>query len=60
MTVYSCTLPFRGSLDNETGLWTIQPDADAYADIMAAVGSGANPAEYNFSYSLQGMEAGQL
>lgn len=52
--VYSCTLPFRGSVDAETGLWTIPQNTDAYRAIMSVVDAGGDPGMYDFSYDNQG------
>lgn len=43
VTIYSCTGPYAGG-ENEDGLWVIDQDSDTWAELMALVDSGEDPA----------------
>lgn len=42
-TVYTCTGPYEGDIDPETGLWLCYEDPEGWAELMAAVDAGENP-----------------
>lgn len=42
-TVYTCTGPYKGDIDAETGLWLCYEDPEGWADLMKAVDAGENP-----------------
>lgn len=42
-TLYTCTGPTAGALDEATGLWLCYPNEDGWQKIMAAVESGEDP-----------------
>lgn len=42
-TVYTCTGPYEGDIDAETGLWLCYEDPEGWADLMEAVDAGENP-----------------
>lgn len=44
LTIYSGTGPYEGDA-NEDGLWVVPQDKDAWAELMAAVDAGEDPAE---------------
>ncbi|HIY84251.1 LCP family protein [Rubneribacter sp.] len=41
--VYTCTGPYKGDIDQETGLWLCYEDPEGWAALMEAVDSGQNP-----------------
>lgn len=43
VNVYSCTGPWRGG-ENADGLWVIEEDPETWAELMAVVDAGADPA----------------
>lgn len=42
-TVYTCTGPYEGDIDPETGLWLCYEDPEGWAELMEAVDAGQNP-----------------
>lgn len=42
-TVYTCTGPYEGDIDPETGLWLCYEDPEGWAELMATVDAGENP-----------------
>lgn len=42
-TVYTCTGPYQGEIDAETGLWLCYEDPEGWAELMEAVDVGDNP-----------------
>lgn len=42
-TVYTCTGPYDGELDPETGLWLCYEDPEGWASLMTVVDEGGNP-----------------
>lgn len=45
VTIYSSTGPYEGGGLNESDLWVVPEDAEAWAELMAAVDAGEDPAE---------------
>lgn len=43
VVIYSCTGPYRGS-ENADGLWVVEEDAEAWAELMDVVDAGGDPA----------------
>lgn len=41
--VYTCTGPYKGDIDPETGLWLCYEDPQGWATLMAAVDAGDDP-----------------
>ena len=41
--VYTCTGPWEGAIDSETGLWLCYEDPEGWADLMQVVDQGGNP-----------------
>lgn len=44
MVIYSSTGPYEGGGLNDEGLWVVPEDAEAWAELMAAVDAGEDPA----------------
>ena len=42
-SIYTCTGPYQGDIDEETGLWLCYEDPEGWATLMEAVDSGQNP-----------------
>lgn len=42
-SIYTCTGPYKGDIDPETGLWLCFEDPEGWAALMATVDSGQNP-----------------
>ncbi|WP_165056543.1 MULTISPECIES: LCP family protein [unclassified Adlercreutzia] len=45
VTVYTCTGPYQGGLDDETGLWLTEEAPEQWARLMAVVDAGGDPSE---------------
>lgn len=43
MTLYTCTGPYDGALDESTGLWLCYENPEGWATLMAAVDAGEDP-----------------
>ncbi len=43
VTIYTCTGPYKGDIDEETGLWLCYEDPQGWATLMEAVNKGENP-----------------
>lgn len=41
--IYTCTGPYEGEIDPETGLWLCYEDPEGWAALMASVDAGENP-----------------
>ncbi len=42
-TIYTCTGPYKGDIDEATGLWLCYEDPQGWADLMATVNKGEDP-----------------
>lgn len=42
-TIYTCTGPYDGAIDEETGLWLCYEDPEGWADLMEKVEAGEDP-----------------
>ncbi len=43
-TIYTCTGPYKGDIDEETGLWLCYEDPQGWANLMSVVNKGEDPA----------------
>lgn len=43
VTIYSCTGPYQGGLDEATGLWLVYPDQAGWDSLMQKVDAGQDP-----------------
>lgn len=46
-TIYTCTGPYEGDIDPETGLWLCYENPQGWADLMSVVDEGGNPETVN-------------
>ena len=49
-TMYSCTGPYDGEIDEETGLWLCYENPDGWANLIQVVESGEDPSSVDLGY----------
>lgn len=52
--LYTCTGPYKGDIDKETGLWLCYEDKAGWKDLMSIVDSGGNPKESDAATQVEG------
>ena len=52
--LYTCTGPYKGDIDKETGLWLCYEDKAGWKDLMSVVDSGGNPKESDAATQVEG------
>lgn len=51
MTLYTCTGPYQGDIDADTGLWLCYENPEGWASLMAAVEAGDDPSSAATTYN---------
>ena len=51
--LYTCTGPYKGDIDSETGLWLCYEDKQGWKDLMDVVKEGGNPKEEGVGSQVQ-------
>lgn len=52
--LYTCTGPYQGDIDKETGVWLCYEDKAGWKDLMSVVDSGGNPKESDAATQVEG------